>query len=167
MSSGVQRLLLALPCDDPRLQGKVYERNDMRNTWKYGKYLLASSLVAFPLVLSPAANAQGYGHNHGNFSQGVQQGGRGGSYDQGHDYGHGNDGRGYDNGGYNGQYQGHGIGAGRGALIGGAGGAVLGAAFGGGLKGSIIGGAAGAGIGAVAGHEHQQSMKRNYYGYGH
>ncbi len=142
------------------------------------KYRIFTSLVGLPLMLSPLAHAQYDQQRHSNFSQGVYQGGRGGSYDQGQDSGRGNYGRGSYNGGndnrgnYNrgndGQYQGHGIGTGRGALIGGAGGAALGAVFGGGLKGSLVGGAAGAGIGAFAGHEHQKTVRRHDYeqGYG-
>ena len=130
-----------------------------------------AALVALPLLCSTPVLAQ-YDH-HGNFYNGVREGGRSDSYNNGNDYGrqaygqqgyrqqdpnHGDYGnnRGYDD-------RGHGIGTGKGALIGGAGGAVLGAVFGGGLKGSLIGGAAGAGIGAVAGHAHEEHQENNYY----
>lgn len=119
-----------------------------RTIWR-----LSGSLAVLPLLLGPTAHAQ---HQHGNnFYNGARGGGRDGSYGRSgyHDGGNYNDGR----------YQGHGIGAGRGALIGGGVGAVAGAIFGGGLKGALIGGGAGAGIGAIAGHEHQQTIKRHYY----
>ncbi len=111
---------------------------------------LASSLVALSLLMAPISQAQYHHDNHhDNFYNGARQGGRDGYYDHGRDY--------------DGRYQSHGVGTGRGALIGGAGGAALGAVFGGGLKGALIGGGAGAGIGAIAGHSHQQTMKRHYY----
>ncbi len=124
------------------------------------KRLLSGSLAVLPLLLGPAAHAQ-YDHGNNNFYNGARNGGSGGSYS--HSGYH--DGRNYHDGGnYNdGRYQGHGVGAGRGALIGGGVGAAAGAIFGGGLKGALIGGGAGAGIGAIAGHEHQQTMKRHYY----
>lgn len=124
--------------------------------------LLSGSLAILPLLLGPAGHTQDR-HGNNNFYNGARSGGHGGSYGHSgyHDGGYGNDGR------YNdGRYQGHGVGAGRGALIGGGVGAAAGLIFGGGLKGALIGGGAGAGIGALAGHEHQQTMKRRYYGRG-
>lgn len=129
------------------------------------KQLLRGSLAVLPMLLGPVAHAQ-YHHGNDNFYNGARNSGRGGSYGHSgyHDGGnHYNNGR-YNNDRYNdGRYQGHGVGAGRGALIGGGIGAAAGAIFGGGLKGALIGGGAGAGIGAFAGHEHQQTMKRRYY----
>ncbi|ADW67292.1 hypothetical protein [Granulicella tundricola] len=114
-----------------------------------------AALLVLPAMLACGLHAGAQYRDHGNFNNGVRDGGRGGYYGGGR-----GDDR-YRNDDYN-RNRG-GIGPGKGALIGGAGGAALGALLGGGLKGTIIGGAAGAGIGAIAGKAHQNNQRNNYY----
>jgi hypothetical protein len=118
-------------------------RTEMRPNWK-------PKIGAALLVAASALPISAQHYDHQNFYNGARDGGRGGSYN-GRDHGYDRD------------YHPGGIGPGKGAAIGAAGGAALGAIFGGGLKGALIGGAAGAGVGAIAGKEHQDNQRRDYY----
>lgn len=130
--------------------------------------------------------------DHGNFDNGMRDGGNGGYYNGEHRplyrreyqtpynngyYNNGSDNNGYNNdsynngayrhGDYNRRYDRHqgGIGPGKGALIGGAGGAILGGLLSHGLGGALLGGAAGAGIGAIVGKKHQDHQRDQYGNY--